>query len=1172
MAVARAGIVGLMLLALAGGRLAAAGAEWPVARGPSREPVPYHFDAKKPPVIPPRFLEDATACVLYAGTNYTIEPDGTVEGIFHEITRLNSRKAIEKLGEHRGITWDPGHQKPTVHEACVHKPDGRKVAVEARDVHVRDVSTDFQVYDHEKQLVVTFPTLEVGDTIEVKWSVRGRNPEYHGNHFTRYTFGDTTHPILIDELRLRLPRDKPLKWAAAGGKIEPVVSESAGMTMYHWKATDTLPLPKDERLPSSEELRLSVSCSTFPSWEAIAEWKTKLRKECWQCSDDVKKVVAEVTRGLTDPVARARALTYWMRRNVRYVSIGLGHDFTPHLPGEVLANRYGDCKDGSQLLAVMLREAGLKVELVTLGTRDDGQVLDQVPSPWGTHAILVVTIDGKEHWIDTTASLSGWDFLPRDDRERRCYLVDDQGHIRLTTTPAMTPDDNKMVQTSEVWIAADGNTRWKRTVTSMGQAGRNARDDFLEVPVGERRRQVASELQDANSATHLLSLTVDEASLRDLDAPAKVEFCFEIPGQFTGNVDKEASFTDSKIWGRFLSWNLDYDREAAFELYAPFESDHRFIVHVPPTHTLESRPRSKTVRSAWGVFTLKVKPINGDSRLLEWECHTRIEKYRVEPNEFEEFRKFQQDVAKAYRVWLTIKPVTDLEDAKLLEAILTLAPEDSGTAAVLARLYDRFDRTEDARRVLKRALACNPDDATLWDLMVSTAPGLEDEEAAQRELVKRFPGELKYTVALASVLVSRGKHEAAEKLLQVVFEKGTPSQQAEAYYQLARSAYRRDKLDEALKHLRAADLADAETVNTVRVHILKGQIYEEQGQLENARLSFRNALKLNGDATFALEGLLRLAFQAGDKPEAVRQLRRYIVAVGNDFTGLQTAADYALKLGRYDDAFELAMKARNQRFNEKTQRILGLVWLNRADPAKALEHLEKASLDAVVLEGILRCLILQGNLDELANRVEQVERVEGTLALKQAAERARKLLARRDDLLREAPAPKDHEAEWRKALGLVACAEEAYHQARSPGRCQTLIDQADKLSVECGPVVGWQARLLLEKGKLSAALPLAEKALKLSPGSPTAWFVRGRVRQERGTDGALDDLQKATDLSKRKDADVLHSLASALFAAGQRKEAVTAQKQAAALRPEDKEIAEQLEQMEKALSGAASGG
>jgi transglutaminase-like putative cysteine protease len=68
-----------------------------------------------------------------------------------------------------------------------------------------------------------------------------------------------------------------------------------------------------------------------------------------------------------------------MRRNIRYVSAGETHDYTPHLPTQILTNRYGDCKDTSQLLAVMLREAGIKVELATLGALDDGQVMESAP-------------------------------------------------------------------------------------------------------------------------------------------------------------------------------------------------------------------------------------------------------------------------------------------------------------------------------------------------------------------------------------------------------------------------------------------------------------------------------------------------------------------------------------------------------------------------------------------------------------------------------------------------------------------------------------------------------------------------------------------------------------------------------------------------------------------------
>src|SRR5262249_42501444 len=93
----------VVALVILGRQLPAAAEGWPVPRGPSHEPSPYRYDAKKPPVIPKEFLDDAAACVLYASNTHLVEPDGTIEVITHDITRVSGRKGIEKVGEYRNI-------------------------------------------------------------------------------------------------------------------------------------------------------------------------------------------------------------------------------------------------------------------------------------------------------------------------------------------------------------------------------------------------------------------------------------------------------------------------------------------------------------------------------------------------------------------------------------------------------------------------------------------------------------------------------------------------------------------------------------------------------------------------------------------------------------------------------------------------------------------------------------------------------------------------------------------------------------------------------------------------------------------------------------------------------------------------------------------------------------
>jgi Flp pilus assembly protein TadD len=107
-------------------------------------------------------------------------------------------------------------------------------------------------------------------------------------------------------------------------------------------------------------------------------------------------------------------------------------------------------------------------------------------------------------------------------------------------------------------------------------------------------------------------------------------------------------------------------------------------------------------------------------------------------------------------------------------------------------------------------------------------------------------------------------------------------------------------------------------------------------------------------------------------------------------------------------------------------------------------------------------------------------------------------------------------------------------------------------------VYGLKGRVALGQGRLREALAAAEKAVTLSPCEASGWHVRGRVRLEREAPGALSDLQKAAELSKRKDADVLRALAEAQMQAGQAEQARHTLQEALKLRPNDKSLTEQL--------------
>jgi tetratricopeptide (TPR) repeat protein/transglutaminase-like putative cysteine protease len=1140
------------------------GTDWPVALGPSREPVPYRYDPACWKQVPKAFLEDASACILYSATTHLLEPDGTIETITHEITRLNGRKGIDKLGEYRNITYSPAYQKLTLNVARVLKANGQVVAIEPRHVQLRDLSTDYQVYDSDKQLVISFPNLEVGDVYEVKWTVRGKNPEHMGHLFTRYTFGDDQFPVAHDELRVRLPSARPLKFAVINGKVEPMVRDEGKNRFYQWAVTNCPALPQDENLPSKEELRRQLACSTFASWAEVGQWKQKLRADCWKCSDAIRQIVLDVTKGLKTPEEKARALAYWVRRRIRYVSVGpIRHDYTPHLPDAVLENLFGDCKDQAQLLALMLRAAGLEVYLVTLGALDDGQILPEVPSPWGTHAIVLVHINGQDHWIDTTATLSPWNFLPRDDRNRVAYVTDDRGGIRVLRTPALTPADNRVETTTHVAVQVDGSTKCRRTVTYQGSASVSQRDAWIEVPPGERRRLVTAELQDANSRTRLRSLTVDDANLPNPDRPVTARLEYDIPGHFSGTTEREGSLTDSRVWGRLLAYSVDPDRKTPLDLGSPFESVHHYLVELPAMYRFDGLPQTQLVLSKWGSFHLAVWPDVANPHRLELKYRTVLDRTRVEPADLAAFRRFQDDVNKSWRVWLTLKPTEDLADAPLLEKMLDSTPADSASALTLARLYQHHGRTADARRVLRQALLSHPANAALWELRVKTAATPAEEEATYEEMVRRFPDEARYAVALGAARVKRGDHAGARAVLEPLGTSGTPSVRGPAHYQLARSAFLQGQPAAALQHLEAAGRAAPDTLTTTMACQFKAQVYEQLGQLKEAAEAYRQALKVDPEARAALAALIRLDLTADRRADALLHLRRYTLLVEEEGEGLAAAAEFHLQLGRPDEAFELASRV-NGKAEGRAERVLGQVCLQRGDYRQAVLHLENAAPDRQATVGLIRSYLALGKLREAEKAVRGFDALVVADELRQLRALVQKLVDRRQALLAAARLPLHKGEAWPRAADAFVCAEQGYGEGRSTAEVEKLLAHAFEGEAELGPALALRALLALEKGRLTRALADADRATTLSPGEARGYYVRGRVRLERGDREGLADLTRAAELSGRKDAAILHWLATGLFQAGDAVEALAVQREAVRLRPQDAELAEQLREFERA--------
>ena len=174
----------------------------------------------------------------------------------------------------------------------------------------------------------------------------------------------------------------------------------------------------DKNLPSDVAPYPEVAFSTGRSWSQLADEYGKV-VDARIAASDVKALVAKLIASKQSRDDKVRAILQYLATEVRYTGVEFGDAaVVPHFPTEVLAHKYGDCKDKSVLLIAMLRSAGVSAYVALL---DAGERQDVVPDLPGMglfdHAIVYVP-GVPDFWVDATDEYARLGQLPASDQGR----------------------------------------------------------------------------------------------------------------------------------------------------------------------------------------------------------------------------------------------------------------------------------------------------------------------------------------------------------------------------------------------------------------------------------------------------------------------------------------------------------------------------------------------------------------------------------------------------------------------------------------------------------------------------------------------------------------------------------------------------------------------------------
>ena len=271
---------------------------------------------------------------------------------------------------------------------------------------------------------------------------------------------------------------------------------------------------------------------------------------------------------------------------------------------------------------------------------------------------------------------------------------------------------------------------------------------------------------------------------------------------------------------------------------------------------------------------------------------------------------------------------------------IEVAPLEAGNYFLMARFLRRQGQPQTAKSLLERAAALAPDSlpivAELVDLdLVEKNPKGALERIDQFKNEKHRPGIL---YMKARVLGAQGKMEDAEKILLKAIDLQPDFQLALDL--LVRAYFAQRELSEAVGRLEDFLVKYPEKA---QFRSLLGSIYEEKGDIEKAKKSYREVLKSAPDTILALNNLAYIVQKEGKLAEAEELAAKALQLDPKNGSIADTLGWIQYQLGKYQEALpNLELSVSQVPDNPEILYHVGMVRLQMGQIEPALTALEKA--------------------------------------------------------------------------------------------------------------------------------------------------------------------------------------------------------------------------------------
>lgn len=355
----------------------------------------------------------------------------------------------------------------------------RAINVSKKNIEIKPVGDFSRYFDTLKRAKITFPNVQVGSKIRLKYEIDTHEVPNEGF----FSFLADFNSWYMEKYEAVIRSALPLNVVKNDPENLFQITPSKQGRFYFLEIHTTKPIMRQTTEEESAFIRAdrnpSFVVSSLESWQQYATqtianqeklFAKKLPASMMKIRDAAlgeKTVIEKLDRVSSLVSQEFRYFGDWRRRN---------GGFIPRTLAEIHQTRYGDCKDLSLVTAAIYRALGFKADIAwTLRGDPHLQPLKlwyEHPVDWFNHAVTRVEVDGKVYWIDATNPVTYASSVPADISGKPAFVLDAEKPF-LDTIPALTSDSYHMGKSFTYEYQPDHSLKTEGELTLKGRAAIN---------------------------------------------------------------------------------------------------------------------------------------------------------------------------------------------------------------------------------------------------------------------------------------------------------------------------------------------------------------------------------------------------------------------------------------------------------------------------------------------------------------------------------------------------------------------------------------------------------------------------------------------------------------------------------------------------------------------------